>query len=155
MRIHLIAVGRRLPAWVDAGYQEYARRLPRHCALTLVEIPQASGAATPAAVAMKREAGRIAAAIPKDARVIACDERGENWTSKALAQQMQRWLGAGHDLVVLIGGAAGLDPDLRRRADQIWSLSALTLPHGLARVLVAEQLYRAVTLLTGHPYHRE
>ncbi len=155
MRIHLIAVGTRMPAWVAAGYQEYARRMPRECSLHLVEI--ASGRRGKSAAAMQareREGRHMLAALPKDCRVIALDVRGQAWSTGALARQLQDWLGAGRDIALLVGGPDGLAPECLARADESWSLSPLTFPHALVRVLLAEQLYRAWTLGTGHPYHR-
>lgn len=144
-----------MPGWVQEGWHEYAKRLPAHCALQLIEITQASRTeSSSAAVAIKKEGERISAAIPKGARVIALDERGRQWSSVELSGQLDHWMHDGRDIALLVGGADGLDPSLRERADRLWSLSKLTLPHALVRVLVAEQVYRAWTLLSGHPYHR-
>ena len=142
MRIRLIAAGTRLPAWMDAGFAEYGRRFGRGMELELVEIPLA------------REAERMRAAIgPKD-YVVALEVEGRAMTTPELA----RWLGArkagGRHLALLVGGPDGLEAGLSARADFRWSLSPLTWPHGLVRVMVAEQLYRAHSLLLGHPYHR-
>lgn len=155
MRIRLVAVGTRLPAWQQEGYLEYARRLPHQCALHLVEIPPARRAkgADPAAAAA-REGERMLAAVSDDAYVLALDERGTEYATRELARQLAGWREAGRDVALLIGGADGLSPACLRRADARWSLSKLTLPHGLARVVVAEQIYRAWSILGGHPYHR-
>jgi len=155
MRIHLIAVGTRMPAWVTAGYQEYARRMPRECSLQLVEIASGRrGKSTGVVQAREQEGRHMLAALPKDCRVIALDVRGQAWSTEALARQLQDWLGAGRDIALLVGGPDGLSPECLARADESWSLSPLTFPHALVRVLLAEQIYRAWTLGTGHPYHR-
>ena len=155
MRIHLIAVGTRMPAWVTAGYQDYARRLPRECSLQLVEIATGRrGKSGATAQAREQEGRQMLAALPKDCRVIALDRHGEAWSTERLAGQLQDWLGAGRDVALLVGGPDGLAPACAARADQCWSLSPLTFPHALVRVLLAEALYRAWTLGSGHPYHR-
>jgi len=155
VRIHLLAVGTRMPDWVSAGYREYARRLPRECSLQLVELPaggRGKGRSVPQA---RTEEGRqLLAAIPRDCTVVALDEHGSQWTTAALAARLQEWLGSGRDVALLVGGPDGLDESCLARADLSWSLSGLTFPHALVRVLLAEQLYRAWTLTTGHPYHR-
>ncbi|QKT03096.1 23S rRNA (pseudouridine(1915)-N(3))-methyltransferase RlmH [Ectothiorhodospiraceae bacterium 2226] len=155
MRIHLIAVGQRMPAWVEAGYQEYARRLPPECALQLVEIP--AGRRTKAADLarlMREEGARQLAAVPAGAQLIALDAQGRQWSTEQLAAQLEGWLADGRDLALLVGGPEGLADACRERADGLWSLSKLTLPHPLVRVVVAEQLYRAWSMLRNHPYHR-
>ena len=155
MQIHLIAVGTRMPAWVTAGYQDYARRLPRECALRLVEIPPGRRSKTrPAAQAVEEEGRRMLAAIPQDCLVVALEVTGRSWKTQTLASRLQEWMLSGRDIVLLIGGPDGLSGDCRQRADLRWSLSALTLPHALVRVVLAEQLYRAWTIIGGHPYHR-
>lgn len=153
--MHLLAVGSRVPAWVDTGCREYARRLPRECRLELVTVAAArrgKGAGTARAVAA--EGRRLLAAVPAQARVVALDQGGEPWTTRMLASRLARWLQEGRDVALLVGGADGLAPACLERAEQRWSLSPLTLPHALVRVIVAEQLYRAWSLLAGHPYHR-
>lgn len=150
-----MALGHRMPAWVDAGWNEYARRLPREFALELIELkpePRDRGKTVPQLLVA--EAARIDAAC-KDALVIALDERGAPWTTRVLADHLARWRDDARSVAFVIGSADGLAPALRRRAAAVVALSALTLPHGLVRVLVAEQLYRAASLLSGHPYHRE
>lgn len=155
MRIHLLAVGRRMPAWADAAYAEYAQRLQSECRLELKEIEPAQRSKTTTATrAMNEEAGRLTAALPKNVRLIALDERGRALTSAQLAEQLQLWMNDGRDIALVIGGADGLAPEIKVRAESSWSLSAMTLPHALARVLVAEQLYRAWSILKNHPYHR-
>ncbi len=155
MRVTLVAVGQRMPAWVNAGFAEYSKRLRPRLPLELVELPAAKRGSGDLARAMADEGKRLLAATRDADHVIALDERGKARTSLELS----RWLGArqqiGSDLVFLIGGADGFAPEVLARADERWSLSTLTLPHALVRVVFAEQLYRAVTLLDGHPYHRE
>lgn len=144
-----------MPAWVQAGYREYATRLPRECALNLIEIP--AGKRSPNADLtrlIRAEGERLQAAVPSGSRIIALDERGREWNTAELADQLTGWLREGRDLSLLVGGPDGLDAPCRDRAEQLWSLSRLTLPHPLVRIVVAEQLYRAWSLLHHHPYHR-
>lgn len=155
MKIHLLAVGARMPDWVKAGYAEFAGRLPRECALSLSEIPAGKRVRNADVARIVRDEGeRLLAAVPAGSQVIALDERGQAWSTAELAERLAGWLQDGRDVSLLIGGPDGLDPACRARADLEWSLSRLTLPHALARVLVAEQLYRAWSLLHHHPYHR-
>ena len=155
MKIHLLAVGARMPEWVDKGYAEYAGRLPRECALNLVEIPAGKrGAHADVARIVRAEGERLLAAVPPSSRLIALDERGQEWSTVELAGQLAGWLREGRDVSLLVGGPDGLDAACRDRAERLWSLSRLTLPHPLVRVVVAEQLYRAWSLLHNHPYHR-
>ena len=151
MRAFLIAVGERMPAWVQDGYAEYARRLSRELPLQLVEISTKSR--DPARVNAD-EGAALLAAIPKSAHVVALDGRGKAWSSEDVAVQLARWRMLGKDLAFVIGGADGLAAAVLDRADQRWSLGPATLPHPLVRIVVAEQLYRAVTQLGNHPYHR-
>ena len=155
MHIHLIAVGTRMPAWVTSGYEEYARRLPRECRLKLIEIPLSKRRKTQSAEKNRQEEGRVMlAAVPDGATLIALDVRGKTWSTEVLATRLQDWLQAGRNIALLVGGPDGLADECLSRADLRWSLSALTLPHALVRVLLAEQLYRAWTVIQGHPYHR-
>ncbi len=155
MKIHLISVGNRLPDWADSGTKEYLKRMPASCAVQLVEVPPVvRSKSTPVDRAKEQECARIEAALPKSAWRIICDERGKSWSTAALSTQLGEWLQSGRDVAVVIGGADGTTPALRATADHLWSLSALTLPHPLVRVLLAEQLYRAWSLLNHHPYHR-
>lgn len=155
MQIHLICIGSRMPAWVDQGFADYARRLPSECGLRLIELALGQRSKEPVNPrALDEEGRRMLAAIPRGAWVVALDERGRLWNTLELGRQLESWLGSGRDTVLLVGGPDGLAPACRQRADTSWSLSALTLPHGLVRILVAEQLYRAWSLLRGHPYHR-
>ena len=155
MRIRLIAVGQRMPGWVTRGYDEYARRLPRECRLELVEIaPGHRRKGADLARARRDEGIRVMDAIPGGAHVVALEVEGRAWTTGQLSQRLDDWLAGGRDIALLVGGPDGLDAACRERADEQWSLSPLTLPHPLVRVLVAEQLYRAWSILQGHPYHR-
>jgi 23S rRNA (pseudouridine1915-N3)-methyltransferase len=155
MQINLIAIGTRMPAWVNDGYREYARRMPRECALTLTEIaPGQRRKAQGVDRAVQEEGRRMLAALKERQRVIALDELGQGWSTHQLAGEMRNWLQEGSDVSLLVGGPDGLAHECLSRAPQRWSLSPLTLPHPLVRVLLAEQLYRAWTVLNGHPYHR-
>lgn len=142
-----------MPAWVQQGVSEYQKRLPRHLTLEFKEISAARGNA-PAATNRDKEGERLLKALHEPTHVVALDERGTAWTSTELARQLEGWMGRAQAVSLLIGGADGLAPACKERAQQMWSLSPLTLPHALVRVVVAEQIYRAWTLLQGHPYHR-
>ncbi len=156
MRLIVAAVGSRMPRWVDEGFEEYARRMPRHLPVELVPIrPEPRSKGKPVSALLKAEAARLQAALPQGCVRIALDERGREYTSASLAQWLGRCAGEGRDLAFLIGGPDGLLPSLVETAGLRLRLSAFTLPHGLARVLLAEQLYRAASILAGHPYHRE
>jgi 23S rRNA (pseudouridine1915-N3)-methyltransferase len=155
MKLLLIAVGQRQPAWVDSAYAEFAKRFPPEMRLELKAVKAEPRGSRSAAQLMAAEGERIEAAIPRGARRIALDERGERMTTAALAAQLESFQRDGRDVVFLVGGPDGLDPALKVRADERWRLSDLTLPHGLVRVLLAEALYRAWTVTTHHPYHRE
>jgi 23S rRNA (pseudouridine1915-N3)-methyltransferase len=155
MRLVLVAVGQRLPAWADTAYEDYAKRFPPECRLELKAVKAEPRGAKAAHALMAAEAQRIEAAIPKGARRIVLDERGDRLTTVQLAERLQRWLGDGRDAAILVGGPDGLDPALKATADETIRLSDLTLPHAFVRVLLAEALYRAWSVTTGHPYHRE
>lgn len=144
MRIRLVAVGKRMPQWAADAYREFATRMPPELRIELVEIPTGK----------RDEGARVLAQIPAEAHAVVLDERGSAWTTQALAEQLNQWRDSGRSLVLVIGGPNGHTAETRARASQSWSLSNLTLPHMLARVVVAEQLYRAWTILSGHPYHR-
>jgi 23S rRNA (pseudouridine1915-N3)-methyltransferase len=155
MKIHLLAVGTRMPGWVKTGYAEYVTRLPRECALNLLEIPAGKrGLNADVARIVRDEGERLLAAVPPGSRLIALDERGQEWSTAELADRLAGWLRDGCDVSLLVGGPDGLDAACHDRADRLWSLSRLTLPHPLVRVVVAEQIYRAWSLLHHHPYHR-
>jgi 23S rRNA (pseudouridine1915-N3)-methyltransferase len=156
MKLIIIAVGNRVPDWVDNATGEYMKRLGRDLPLELVAIrPQARSGGVTAARAMAQEAERIRAAIPKQAYLVVMDEHGDDLTTRDLAQRLERWMQNGRDVIFVIGGADGIDPELKSAAQETLRLSSLTLPHALARVLLAEQLYRSMSLLKNHPYHRE
>ena len=155
MRIHLVAVGHRRTEWERDGYREYARRMPPELSIELREIPPSKrGSRDSTARRVYDEGRRLLAAVPDGARVVVLDERGAAWTTAALADRIERWMHEGRDLALLIGGADGLAPACIAAAEHRWSLSPLTLPHGLVRIVVAEQIYRAWTILRRHPYHR-
>jgi 23S rRNA (pseudouridine1915-N3)-methyltransferase len=155
LRLKLIAASNRQPAWIDSGYAEYADRLRGACKLELAVVPLARRTpSSPVGRALADEAERMAAAIPAGAHVVALAEAGKPWTTKELAAKLARWAESGAPVVLLIGGPDGLGPAAVERAVECWSLSSLTLPHGLARVVVAEAIYRAWSLLHNHPYHR-
>jgi len=160
MKFIVCAVGHRMPAWVDAAFGDYVRRLPRELPVDLIEVrppprPLKTASAAQIARSMAAEAGRIRAALPAGCTMVALDEKGKSFTSLEFAQRLERWRREARDVAFVIGGADGLDPELKRRASLLLSLSSLTLPHRLVRVLLAEQLYRGVSLLHNHPYHRE
>ena len=155
MELCIIAVGQRMPHWVDTAFDDYAKRMPAECRLLLKEIkaePRTTGKTVSALMAA--EAERIQQALPKQAFVIALDERGKDLATQQISQQLQHWQHDTPSVAFLIGGADGLAPELKARAQAQWRLSSLTLPHALVRVMLAEQLYRAWSLLQGHPYHR-
>lgn len=156
MRITVFAVGTRMPGWVAAGVDAYRKRLPRHLKLEITEIPVGHRSARgPVDAAMQKEEEQLLKRSARADRIIALDERGSAWSSEELAREMRGWQNDSADVALLIGGPDGLTDTCRERADAIWSLSRLTLPHGLVRVILAEQLYRAWSILEGHPYHRE
>jgi 23S rRNA (pseudouridine1915-N3)-methyltransferase len=151
----LIAVGERAPDWVATGFSEYRKRLSHWLPLSLHEITLGlRGKGRDATRAMADEGARVLAALPKGAHVVALDGKGTALSSEQLAQRLERWRQDGRDLALLIGGPEGHAPEVLAAADERWSLGPLTLPHMLVRLLVAEQLYRACSLLANHPYHR-
>jgi 23S rRNA (pseudouridine1915-N3)-methyltransferase len=155
MHTRILSVGERMPAWVADGFAEYARRLSRELPLELVEIrPGARGKGRDPRRAIHDEGQSILAALPRDAHVVALDGRGRQWSSEQLAEQLSAWRMAGRDLAFVVGGPDGHAGEVLARADQRWSLGALTLPHMLVRLVLAEQLYRAAMIAAGHPYHR-
>lgn len=155
MKINLVAVGNKMPGWVTEGYEEYSKRMPRECGLQLTEITSARRTKNAQPEQWKKEEGqRILAAIPDNQHVVALEVTGQSWSTEVLSSQMQQWLTDGRDVALMIGGPDGLDQSCLQRANQKWSLSAMTLPHPLVRIVLAEQLYRAWTILQNHPYHR-
>lgn len=159
MRIRLLSVGRRMPRWVQEGFAEYAKRLPPECTLELVEIePGRRGSGKASAADLERcrrgEGERLLKALPDRSLAVALDARGQPWSTEQLADEFQHWLGKGRDVALLVGGPDGLADACLARARLHWSLSSLTFPHPLVRVILAEQLYRAWSITMGHPYHR-
>jgi 23S rRNA (pseudouridine1915-N3)-methyltransferase len=156
MKLLILAVGHKMPSWITDGFNEYSKRMPREAKIELIEIkpePRTTGKSVPQI--MEAEAQRIQAALPKDVLRIVLDERGKHWTTRQLTDHMKDWLSGGRDVAFIIGGADGLHESIRSSANQLLALSAMVLPHGMVRVLLAEQLYRAHSLLHNHPYHRE
>ena len=156
MRIDILAVGHRMPDWVSGGVEGYRKRMPPHIQVDVVELAPGhrSGRGSIEAAREKEAAALLKRAARSDV-IIALDETGKAWNSTELADRMRAWLGDGANVALLVGGADGLTDQCRRQAGAVWSLSRLTLPHGLVRIVLAEQLYRAWTILQGHPYHRE
>jgi 23S rRNA (pseudouridine1915-N3)-methyltransferase len=155
MKLKIISVGHKMPSWVEMACAEYIKRMPRELMVEIIEIKpdkRSDGIKNPAVQAA--EAARILKAANKD-YLIACDEHGKEKTTVDLASMMQSWQEMGRDVSIVVGGADGLDPSLILQADFCWSLSKLTMPHAFVRVLLAEQLYRAYTVIQNHPYHRE
>jgi 23S rRNA (pseudouridine1915-N3)-methyltransferase len=156
VRVTLLAVGHRMPAWVREGFEEYARRMPPEIRIELVELkPEDRGAGRSTGKAIEAEGERILGALPPGAQLLALDERGKAVTTQGLSVMLAGWMRDGIHPVFAVGGADGLSEAVKSRADRLVSLSCLTLPHAMVRVLLAEQLYRAWTILSRHPYHRE
>jgi 23S rRNA (pseudouridine1915-N3)-methyltransferase len=156
MKLIIVSVGHKTPDWITTGFNEYAKRMPREAKIELLEIrpePRTTGKTT--AQILEAEAQRILSALPQNCLRIAMDERGIQPTTRQLSAQMQDWMREGRDVAFIIGGADGLDVSVKQAAHQLMALSALTLPHAMVRVLLAEQLYRAHSMMHNHPYHRE
>lgn len=154
MKLRIIAVGHKMPAWVAEGYAEYAKRMPREATIELIEIkPDKRAAGKGGEQVREAEALRILEAVGRD-YLVALDEHGQSPTTLKLADKFKAWLANGRDVALVIGGADGLHASVKERADWTWSLSPLTLPHGMVRVMLAEQLYRAWSVINNHPYHR-
>ena len=155
MKLSVLAVGHRQPAWVDAGCAEYLKRMPRELPASVTEIkPEARGSKFREQL-LAAEKGRIRDALPATCRIVVLDEKGDDLTTLKFAQRIETWMQDGREVALLIGGADGLDEEFKRQADDRLRLSSLTLPHGLARLVLCEQLYRAASVLKNHPYHRE
>lgn len=155
MLIHLIAVGHRMPDWVEAGYAEYAKRMPPESKIKLVEIAAGKRNKNSDIKRLTQQEGeKMLAAIPKGSKIIALDVLGKACSTEELAKELKNWQASGQDIALLVGGPEGLAEDCLKQAQQKISLSNLTLPHPLVRVVLAEQLYRATTILKGHPYHK-
>jgi 23S rRNA (pseudouridine1915-N3)-methyltransferase len=156
VRVTILSVGHKMPAWIQDGFHEYVRRMPPEIRVELTELkPEERGAGRSVEKARALEGERMLAALPEGATLLALDERGKAFSTQALSVMLTDWMRDGSHPVFAIGGADGLDAAVKERADKIFSLSALTLPHGMVRVLLAEQLYRAWSILARHPYHRE
>lgn len=155
MRIKLLAVGTRMPGWVEQGYREYAQRMPKLCQLELVEIAaKKRGKNADTARILRDEAVALQDAVPNGAVVVALDRQGKHISTEALAEQMQHWIDESQDVAILIGGPEGIDPNYLASAQRKWSLSAMTFAHPVVRVMLAEQLYRAWSINANLPYHR-
>lgn len=155
MRILLLAVGQKMPAWVEQGYREFAQRMPAEARLELKEIaPGKRGKNADIQRIVEDEGQRLMAAIPKSAHIVVLDVKGKSYSTEQLAERMNDWMHSGQDICLLVGGPEGLSEECRAMAHEKWSLSALTFPHPLVRVILAEQLYRAWSVLRNHPYHR-
>ncbi len=155
MAVKLIAVGRNMPDWVNEAFHDYVKRLPAEYAIDILEVrPEIRGKNENIAKIIEREGEKILKAVPDQYTIIALDERGTPWNTQQLATQLKQWREEQKKICLVIGGPDGLSDACRQRAHQIWSLSPLTLPHPLVRVIIAEQIYRAWSILTHHPYHR-
>ncbi len=155
MQLVIAAVGHKMPAWIESGFGEYAKRMPPECRVQLKEIkPVERSGSRSAETVMAQERAKIEAAMPKGSRIIALDERGKDLTTLQLSQLLTQWQQDGRDVTFVIGGADGLDAGFKASADMLIRISSLTLPHGMVRVLLAEQLYRAWSITQNHPYHR-
>lgn len=155
MRIRILAVGTKMPQWVEQAYQEYAKRLGNDVRLELVELPLGPrGKNHNVSKVMEKEGQAMLAAMGEQEHIVALDVLGKGWSTEQLSAHMSDWLMQGKDVCLLVGGPDGLAPECLAKAKQKWSLSPLTLPHPLVRILLAEQLYRAWTILHNHPYHK-
>jgi len=155
MKLSVVAVGHRQPDWVSAGCAEYVKRMPRELTVAVIEIkPEPRGSKTREQL-LAAEKSRIREAVQGNQRLVILDERGDDLTTLQLAKRLEHWMQDGRDAALLIGGADGLDESLKAAADDRLRLSSLTLPHGLARLVLCEQLYRAASVIKNHPYHRE
>ena len=154
MKIRILSVGHKMPAWVQTACAEYIKRMPRELAVEIVEIKPDKRSDIKSEAVQLAESKRILEAAGQDF-LIACDEHGQALTTLQLAEKLQTWQSLGKNISIIIGGADGLHEQIKQRADFIWALSKLTLPHAFVRVLLAEQLYRAYTISQNHPYHRE
>lgn len=155
MKLRLLAVGQKMPSWVEEGFSEYAKRLPPDCTIELVEIPSGHrGKNSSKEKAMQQEAEAIKKALRPSDHIVALEVQGKNWSTETLADNLKRWRMQGGDVALLIGGPDGMTDEILALAKERWSLSALTLPHPLVRIVLAEQLYRAWSILQNHPYHK-
>ncbi|ORU89714.1 MAG: 23S rRNA (pseudouridine(1915)-N(3))-methyltransferase RlmH [Cycloclasticus sp. symbiont of Poecilosclerida sp. M] len=156
MKLKILSIGAKMPTWVQQAYAEYAKRMPRECSIQLVEIASAKRSKKSDIKKIKEEEkSRLLNAVNSTDYVVALDEKGKAWSTADTAKKMLSWQGVHQVVVLLIGGPDGLHEACLERANECWSLSALTFPHPLVRVILAEQLYRAWSLMNNHPYHRE
>ena len=155
VKLQIITVGHKPPDWISDGFHDYARRMPRELPIMLTEVRPAVHGGSSANRARQTEAERILAAVPSGGVKVALDERGKAISTAQLASQIEDWMTQGRDICFLIGGADGLDDAVKSKADLVLSLSNMTLPHALVRVVLAEQLYRAMSIIRNHPYHRQ
>ncbi len=155
MRLGILAVGHKLPDWVAKGCAEYIKRMPRELPLSVVEIKQDPRGSKTREQLLAAEKVRLETALSGFSRIVVLDERGTDLTTVKLAQRLEDWMREGGDTAFIIGGADGIDEELKQRADAMIRLSSLTLPHAMARLVLCEQLYRAVSVVKNHPYHRE
>jgi len=156
MKIRLLTVGTKMPGWVQAGIEEYEKRCSRYLGFALVEVPMAKRAKTASIEqCVQKESDELLARVQPDDFVVALEVTGKTFTTEVLADRIDQFRAEGKNLSLLVGGPDGLGSECRQRANECWSLSALTLPHPLVRILVVEQLYRAASILQGHPYHRD
>ena len=155
MRLEIIAIGNKPPSWLRDGVDEYRRRMPRECSISVREIPLPKRTkSTPSAQCIKVEAEKIRGALVPDSRTVAMDVKGKGWSTEELSQHLMRWMTDYQSVRVVVGGPDGLEKDIVECADDVWSLSRLTFPHAFVPVLITEQLYRAWTMINRHPYHR-
>lgn len=155
MQINLIAIGQKMPDWVTQGADEFIKRMPPECRINIIEIPAGKrGKSSDITRIIQQEGEKMLAAIPKNNRVLAMDVKGKQWSTEDLADEMRDWMQGGQDISLLIGGPEGLAPACREHAQGFWSLSRMTLPHPLVRVVLVEQLYRAMSIIKNHPYHK-
>lgn len=155
MKLTIVALGHKMPGWVQTGVEEYTKRMPPEARIEVVELKPEDRANKSTEKLLEAERLRIEAALPRQATRIVLDERGEMWTTRQLADALKGWMDDGAAPCFLIGSADGLSPELKKSASRQIALSRFTLPHGLVRVMLAEQLYRAWSLLRNHPYHRD
>jgi 23S rRNA (pseudouridine1915-N3)-methyltransferase len=156
MQLIVAAVGQRMPSWVQEAWSEYARRFPRGLSLELKEISLAKRSRNVNVETLRAAEGKsLLGAVPAGYRIVALDEKGKQWSTRELADRLENWMREEHGVCFLVGGPDGLAQHCRDRADDVWSLGRLTLPHPMVRAILAEQVYRAWTITQNHPYHRD
>ncbi len=155
MKYFIVAVGNKMPDWICAGYNEYIKRIPREISVNLIEVkPEKRVTGKTIEQLLLTESQRICSALPVNCKTVVLDERGHQWETNQFVQSMKEWTNDGGDVAFVIGGADGLHHEIKRKSHTMIALSRLTLPHGLVRILLAEQLYRAISIMKNHPYHR-